>query len=63
MSRVLDLLAKSLLAILPFSVFIAVFFTHRIGIPGTNYLKELLLVAFAGLVAFSYWKYRVRPKF
>lgn len=63
MPRILDLLAKSLLAFLPFSVLFAVFFGHKLGIPGMNYVKEILLAGFCAAVAFAYWKNRVRPRF
>ncbi len=63
MSKILDLLAKSFLVFLPFSVFATVFLSFKLGIPGVNYLKEILLVAIAGAVGYSYYRDRKWPEF
>lgn len=47
MPKILDLLVKAFFVFLPFSVFLSVFFTHKLGIPGVNYVKELLLLGIA----------------
>lgn len=61
MPKILDLLTKTFLAFLPFSVFAAVFLSFKLGIPGVNYVKELLLLAIAGIVGYSYYRDRKWP--
>lgn len=56
MQKLLDLLVKSFLVFLPFSVFASVFLSFKVGIPGVNYVKELLLLAIAGTVAYAYFR-------
>lgn len=62
MQKLLDRLTKAFLAFLPFSVLAAVFFSHEIGIPGVNYLKEALLLAIAATTAYAYYADRKLPK-
>ncbi len=47
MPKILDFFVKAFLVLLPFSVFLSVFFSHKLGIPGMNYAKELLLLSIA----------------
>lgn len=63
MPKILDFLVKAFLVLLPFSVFLSVFFSHKLGVPGANSAKELLLLLIAGTVAFGYWKNRRFPEF
>lgn len=61
MPKILDLLVKSFLVFLPFSVFASVFLSFKVGIPGINYVKELLLLAIAGAVGYAYFREKRWP--
>lgn len=62
MPKILDLLVKSFLVFLPFSVFASVFLSFKVGIPGVNYVKELLLLAIAGVAGYAYFRDKKWPE-
>lgn len=45
---IFDLSIRFLLIFIPFSSFVSVFFTYRLGLPGTSFIKEIILLI-AGL--------------
>ena len=53
-TSVFDLAIQFLLVFLPFSSFISVFLTYRLGIPGTSFIKEIALLVAGLALVYSY---------
>lgn len=58
-----DRIFRILLALLPWSVLFTVFLGSKLGIPGINYFKEILLVLLFALLVWDFWKKKTLPKF
>jgi hypothetical protein len=53
-TSVFDLAIQFLLVFLPFSSFLSVFLTYRLGIPGTSFIKEIALLVAGLALLYSY---------
>lgn len=58
----LDQVLMSLLAILPWTTFLGVYGSNILHIPGTNFIKEVLLGVFIVSVAWGYYQKKLSPK-
>ena len=57
-----DRLFRFFIAVLPWSVIISVFLGYKLGIPGVNYIKEVLLVVMIASVGYEYFLKKEYPK-
>lgn len=51
---IFDLSIRFLLVFIPFSSFISVFFTYRLGIPGASFIKEIVLLIAGVALVYTY---------
>ncbi len=59
LQNIFDKLIQAFLIFIPWSAFVWVFLVYKIGIPGANFFKEILLLAIIGLLLFllyNKWK-------
>lgn len=57
-----DRIFRFFIAVLPWSVFLAVFLQFKLGVPGAGLFKEIILMILGGTLVYEYWKNRELPK-
>ncbi len=53
-ASIFDFAIRFLLVFLPFSSFLSVFLTYRLGIPGSSFIKEIILIISVLALAYTY---------